>query len=116
MATEKCLQEMRTITNSFKVMVPDKNVLINKCIMLHPDVSDDDLVMFISRACKTKAENVKQNSVVLMNDKCICFMQDDKYYLLPAKVISMAMFSDDDTLVLCDYGEKPINRDDFVEL
>jgi len=108
----------KAIVGGFRLMGNSSGKLISRKLMIHPEVSDDDLSKFLSASIKTPiGDDTKENSIVLMNDNCICFHQNGEFYLLPAKVMSMAVTSDSNTVhVLCDYGNKPILKSDFIEL
>ena len=116
--TNDCIDSLRAVTHTFRLAAGHNDRLISRKLMIHKDVSNDDLANFIAKAVKLHMpDKVKANCIVVMNDNCICFHQDDVYYLLPAKIISLAVTNDsNDVSVVCDYGDKKITLEDFIEL
>ena len=113
--TKECLNSTRAVMAFSKML--DKNNLASHTIMVHKNVDDSDVYNLLAKSFSTKVDdNIKDNSIVLMNDNCILMKMGDKFYLFNAKIGALATSTDAKTVhVWCNYAES-IKMEDFIEL
>lgn len=119
--TKDCLKTTNVLVGLAHIMLKDSStkVLITEPIMVHKDVEDVNVHGFIKIASKLDVDNKnwKDNTIVCMNEDCVCMKgADGKFYLFNAKVSMMSTVDDSNTMhVLCDY-KQDIKMEDFIAL